>query len=170
MVFLELQRDVCCFSRVTTGNSGNLSCGPMEVQSPFTCKGNRRIALESRHGNQASRRIEGGISMSFSSCGRKPWIPSTCDSDLRELLMVPMGSQEYCVVARGLWGLHWGLCNGRGPHLELRRYPQGSSPVLTWVSGCVCHFKQGVRSRLVWRHGSLLLSRVVKGVSGFQLS
>ena len=170
MVFLELQCNVCCFSRVTTGNSGNLSCSPMEIQSPFDCEGDHSIALESRHGNQASRRVEGGISRSFSNCGRKPWIPSTCDSDLRELLMVPMGSQEYCVVARGLWGLHWSLCNGRGPHLELRRYPQVSSPVLTWVSVCVCRFKQGVRSRLVWMHGSLLLSWVVKGVSGLQLS
>ena len=54
--------------------------------------------------------------------------------------------------------------------LELRREPQGSSPFLTWVLGCVCHFKQGVRSRLVWRHGTLLSSRVVKGVSGPQMS
>ena len=26
-------------------------------------------------------------------------------------------------------------CLGRGPHLELRLEPQGSSPVLTWISG-----------------------------------
>ena len=38
---------------------------------------------------------DGGISWFFSSCGRKPWVSSTCDGDLRELLMVPMGSQEY---------------------------------------------------------------------------
>ena len=50
---------------------------------------------------------------------------------------MPMGSQKYCDVGRGLSGLHWVWCNGRGPHLELRREPQGSSPVLTWVSGCV---------------------------------
>ena len=35
MVFLELWRNVWGFSRVTTGNSGSLSCGPREVQSPF---------------------------------------------------------------------------------------------------------------------------------------
>ena len=34
--------------------------------------------------------------------------------------------------------------------------------------GCVCSFKQGVRSRLVLRHGSLLSSRVVKRFSGLQ--
>ena len=84
--------------------------------------------------------------------------------------MVPMGSQEYCGVRMGLSGLHWVRCNGRGPRLELRREPQVSSLALTWVSGCVCRFKQGVRSRRVWRHGTLLSSRVVKGVSGFQAS
>ena len=49
--------------------------------------------------------------------------------------MVPMGSQQYRGVEWGPLGVHWGPCNGRGPHLVLRREPQGSSPVLTWVSG-----------------------------------
>ena len=84
--------------------------------------------------------------------------------------MVPMVSQEYCGVGRGLLGLHWGGFSRRQPRLELRWEPQVSSPVLTWVSGCVCHFKQGVKSRLVWRHETLLSSRVVKGVSGLQVS
>ena len=35
VVFLELWRD----SRVMTGNSGNLSCCPCEVQSPFELRG-----------------------------------------------------------------------------------------------------------------------------------
>ena len=107
MVFLELRRDVWVFSLVTTGNSGILSCGPREVQSPFGCKMERGTALKSRQGNQASRSIEGGVSMSFSSCSRKPWVPSTCDGDLREFLRVPMGSQEYFGVGYGLLGLHW---------------------------------------------------------------
>ena len=68
---------------------------------------------------------------------------SSRDGDLMELLRVPMGSQEYCGVGMVLSGLHWVWCNGRGPHLELRQEPQGSSAVLTWVSGCVCHFRQG---------------------------
>ena len=145
MVFLELQCNVCCFSRVTTGNSGNLLCSPMEIQSPFDCEGDHSIALESRHGNQASRRVEGGISRSFSNCGRKPWIPSTCDSDLRELLMVPMGSQEYCGVGRGLSRHHWSWCNGRGAHLVLRREPQGSSPILTLISGSLRSWNRRIR-------------------------
>ena len=146
MVFLELCCIVWGFSRVMTGNSGSLSCGPGKSSLHSSCEEESGIALESRQGNRASRCIEGGISRSFSSCSRKPRFPSICDGDLRELLMVPMGSQVYCGVGRGLSGLHWGRCSRRGPHFRLRQQPQGSSPVLMWVSGCVCHFKQGVRS------------------------
>ena len=120
-------------------------------------------------GYRASRRGKEGLSRSFSECSRKPWVHSTCASDRRELLRVPLRSQGYCGVGRGLSGLQWGRCNGRGPHLELRLEPQASSPVLTWVSGCVCCFKQRVRSRLEWRHGTLCSARVVKAVSGLQV-
>ena len=34
----------------------------------------------------------------------KPWVPLTCAGDLRELLKVPMKSQGYCGVGRGLLG------------------------------------------------------------------
>ena len=67
-----------------------------------SCEGERGIALESQLGNRASRHIEGGILTSFSSYSRKALVPSTCDGDLRELLRVHMGSQEYCGVGRGL--------------------------------------------------------------------
>ena len=40
--FLELWRNIWGFSRVTTGNSGSLSCGPREVQSPFELRGGAR--------------------------------------------------------------------------------------------------------------------------------
>ena len=62
---------------------------------------------------------------------------------------MPIGSQEYCGVGRGLSGLHWDWCNGIGPHLEVSQEPQVSFPVLTWVLGYVCRFKQGDRSRRV---------------------
>ena len=74
--------------------------GKSSLQS--SCEGERGIALESWQGNRASIRIEGGISRFFSSCGRKLWVPSSSDGDLRELLMVPMGSQESFRVVRGL--------------------------------------------------------------------
>jgi len=41
--------------------------------------------------------------------------------------MVLLRSQGNCVGGRGLSGLHWGWCIGRGPHLQLRQEPQGYS-------------------------------------------
>ena len=94
VVFLELWREIWDFSQVTMGNSGSLLCCPREVQSPLELRGGVWDALESLQGNWASIHTEGGISRPFSSCGRKLCVPSSCDGDLRELLMVPMGSQE----------------------------------------------------------------------------
>ena len=68
-----------------------------------SCEGEHGIALESRQVNRTSRCIEGGIPRSFWSCSRKPWLPLTCDSDLRELLRMFMGSQEYCGVEGASW-------------------------------------------------------------------
>ena len=161
--------DVWSFSGVTKRKSGASCVAPGKSSLHWSSKGERGIALEPQQGNKASRHVRGGIWRSFLSCSRKPWVPSTCDSDFSELLMMPVGIQEYCGFGSGLSGLHWGRCNGRGPHLELRREPQDSFPVLTWVSGCVCHFKQGVRSRLVWGMESAILSSC-KGVSGLQES
>ena len=56
-----------------------------------SCKGEPSIALQSRQGNRTSGRIEGEILRTFSSCGRKPWVHSPSDGDLRELLRVPTG-------------------------------------------------------------------------------
>ena len=84
-----------------------------------SCEGEHGIALESWQGNQASRGLEGVISRSFSSCGRKPWVPSTCDGDLREHLRVPMGSQEDCGVGEGNRDCSLGPAAKEGPHLSM---------------------------------------------------
>ena len=60
--------------------------------------------------------------------------------------------------------LSW--CKGIGPHLEMRRETQLSTPVLTWTLGFILSFPWGVRSHLMLRHGTLLSSQSVKGVSG----
>ena len=147
-VSLELRLGTQGASRVAPGKSSLHSI----------CEGERSIALESRQGNRTSRFLEGGLSRSFSSCSRKPWVPLTCFGDPTEFLMAPMGSQVYCGVGMGLPELHWGRGKVRGPHLKLRRELHGSSPVLTWVSGCVCRFKQGVMSRIMWKHETLFSS------------
>ena len=56
-------------------------------------EGERVLALESREGTRASRRVEEGLSRSFSGLCIKPRVPLTCACDLRELLRVPLRSQ-----------------------------------------------------------------------------
>ena len=53
-------------------------------------RGERVLALESREGTRASRRVEGGLSRSFSGGGGKPSCPSPSAGDLRELARVPL--------------------------------------------------------------------------------
>ena len=102
----------------------------------------------------------------FSGCGRKRWVPSTCAGDLREPLRVPLRSQGYCGVGRGLSGLHSVWCNGRGPHLQLRQEPQVSSPFQTPMAGSLQSWDRRGRPRLGLRHGIPLDSRGVHGVTG----
>ena len=92
------------------------------------------ITLESWETARSSRGVEEGLLRSFSGCGRIPCVPSTCASDLRELLRVPLRSQGHCGFGRGLSLLNCVWCNRRGPHLEWRQEPQGSSPFLTRVA------------------------------------
>ena len=117
-------------------------------------------------GYRASRRGKEGLSRSFSECSRKPWVHSTCASDRRELLRVPLRSQGNCGVGRGLLGLHWVWCNGRGPHLEWRQEPQVSSPCLTRIAVSLQSRDKRVTPCLLWRTGSPLAFRVVHGVTG----
>ena len=92
---------------------------------------------------------------------------SSCDADLRDPLVLPEESQVSIRVVRGLLGFLSRRCKGKGPLLKLTLEPQGSSPVLTWISGVLWSLNRGVRPRLVWRYGTLLPSRGVKGLSGF---
>ena len=118
--FFRAVARVWCFTRVMTGNSGSLSCGPREIQFPFELRGVAQLCCRVSEGESVTRCIQEGISRCFSSFSRKPWVPSRCGGDLKELLRVPMRSQGYSGVGRGLSGLHWLWCNGRGSHFELR--------------------------------------------------
>ena len=79
---------------------------------------------------------------------------------------MPLRSQGYYGAGRGLSGLHWVCCNGRGPNLEIRKEPQGSSPFRTQIAGSLQCWDRRVRPHLVWRNVSPLASRVVHGVTG----
>ena len=104
------------------------------------------------------------------SCSRKPWVPSACDGDLRDFLRVPMRTQGYCGVGRGLSGLHWVWCNGRGPHLEWSQEPQGSSPFRTPIAGSLQSWDRRVRPRLECKQRTPLSSRVTTDIYWSPLS
>ena len=53
-------------------------------------EGERVLALESREGTRASRRVEEGLTRSLSGGGGKPSCPSPSAGDLRELPRVPL--------------------------------------------------------------------------------
>ena len=59
-------------------------------------EGERVMALETREGTRASRRIEEGLSRSFSGGGGKPSFPSPSAGDLRELPRVPLRGEGSC--------------------------------------------------------------------------
>ena len=60
--FFELQQDVWVFSRVMTGNSGSLSCGPREVQSPFELRRRARHCSRVEAGKSGLKmRLSGNI-------------------------------------------------------------------------------------------------------------
>ena len=92
---------------------------------------------------------------------------SSYDGDLRDPLV---GQQESPVSMRAVRdgsGFFCSNCRGQGPHLELRPEPQGSSPLLTWISVLLWSFHRGVRPHVDKRHTRPLASRAMAAVSGF---
>ena len=166
MGFLELQRQCGVSHEVLRGAQGasHVALGKSGLHAH--CEGERVIALESWKVYRASRTVKEGLSRCFLGHGSKPWVPSTSAGGLRELLSVPLRSQGYPGVGRALSGLHWVWCNRRGPHLEWRQEPQGSSPFLTLIAGSLQSWDRRVRPRLVRRNGTPLASRVIHGVTG----
>ena len=57
----------------------------------------------------------------FLELRQEEWVPSSCHRDLREPLMLSLGSQESVRVVRGLSGFLSSWYRELGPHLELRR-------------------------------------------------
>ena len=87
--------------------------------------------------------------------------------DLRDSLVCPQESLIFMRVDRGLSRFLSSHSHGHGPHLEMRPEPQGSSAVLTWISGFLWSFHRRVMPHLVWRHVSPPSSRAGKAVSCF---
>ena len=172
-MFLELQWEDLGSSLVAMRTSGNFSCCLRELKLLLCCDGSTGL-LEPLQWNQASSRIEGGISCLFVclflSCCRKLWAPLELQWDLMESLLFCRGSQVCLQVARGTSGFFCSCCRGIGPHLELMRETQGFSRVATGISGFLLTFNRGVRPCLMLNHRTPLSSRVIKWVSSLLLS
>ena len=110
-------------------------------------EGERVMALESREGTRASRRVEEGLSRSLSGGGGKPSCPSPSAGDLRELPRVPLRGEGSCGGggaprdSAGSGATEEGLTSrgGRNLRLPLRfgLRPQGPCRVGTGESGLV---------------------------------
>ena len=85
----------------------------------------RVIVLESWEGTRASRRIEEGLSMSFSGCSGKPSFPPTSAGDLRKLPRVPLRGEGRCGFggasrdSTGFVAMEEGLISSGGRNLRL---------------------------------------------------
>ena len=83
------------------------------------------ITLESWEMTRASRRVEEGLSRSFSGGGGKPSFPSTSAGDYRELPRMPLRGEGCCGVGRasrdsaGFSAMEEGLISRGGRNLRL---------------------------------------------------
>ena len=137
---------------------------PQKVKSPFKLLGRVRECSGFTAGESGLNSHGKGNLKVFLELRQEVWVPSSCHWDLRERLS--LGSQESFQVVRGLSVFVSSWCRRLGPHVELRRETQGSSPALTEISGFLWRFPWEVRRRLVLGHGTRLPSRDGKGVLG----
>ena len=96
--FLELRRPWGFSHEARRGSQGASRAAPGKSGLHARGEGERVIALQSWERTRASRRVEEGLSRSFSWCGGKPSFPSTSAGDLRERPRVPLRGQGSCGV------------------------------------------------------------------------
>ena len=95
---------------------------------------------------------------------------SSCDVDLRVLLLLPQGSQVSFRVVTGTSVFHASHFRGNRLHLDLCPETPCSSPVATGISGLRSRFTWGVRPHLELKQSTLLSSPVATGISWSPLS
>ena len=111
LVFLKLRREAWDSSAATLGNSGSLSCCLREVKSPFELRGGARDHSGVSAGESGFNLHGRGYLNMFLKLWQDIWIPSSCNGDLREPLILSLASQECFRVVRGLSGF---LSSGTG--------------------------------------------------------
>ena len=123
--FLEPRRPWGFAQEAKRGSQGASRAAPGKSGLHARSEGERVIALESWEGTRASRRVEEGLSRSFSGCGGKPSFPSTSAGDLREPPRLPLRGEGYCGVggasrdSAGFGAMEEGLTSRGGRNLKL---------------------------------------------------
>ena len=106
-----------------------------------------------------------GISWCFWIVAGSFELLSIGDGDLREPLMLPQGSQASFHVAGVTLAFLSSHCRGI-VLISNQGGKQGSSPDETGISGFLLRFNRAVMPHLMLNHGTLLSSRVIRGMSG----
>ena len=123
--FLELRNPWGFSPEARRGTQGASRAAPGKSCLHARGEKERVIVLESWEGTRASRRVEEGLSMSFSGCSGKPSFPPTSAGDLRELPRVPLRGEGRCGFggasrdSTGFVAMVEGLISSGGRNLRL---------------------------------------------------
>ena len=125
MGFLRLWRSWGFSHEARRGHQGDSRAAPGKSGLHAPGEGELVITLEPWEVTRASRRVEEGLSTSFSGGGGKPSFPSTSAGDYRELLRVPLRGEGCCGVggasrdSAGFGAMEEGLISRGGRNLRL---------------------------------------------------
>ena len=123
--FLELRHPWGFSPEARRGSQGASRAVPGKSCLHARGEKERVIVLESWEGTRASRRVEEGLSRSFSGCSGKPSFPPTSAGDLRKLPRVPLRGEGRCGVggasrdSTGFVAMEEGLISSGGRNLRL---------------------------------------------------
>ena len=123
--FLELRHPWGFPPEARRGSQGASRAAPGKSCLHARGEKERVIVLESWEGTRASRRVEEGLSMSFSGCSGKPSFPPTSAGDRRKLPRVPLRGEGRGGFGRasrdstGFVAMEEGLISSGGRNLRL---------------------------------------------------
>ena len=138
--------------------------------TPSRLKREGGISIETLQQKRASSRVEGRISCFFSKCGAKLGLPLKLRRGPQGPTCIASKKSSLFSSCEGHIGIPRESLMVNRPCLEFSRETQCTSPAVTGISGFLSRFNDGVRPRLVSRHGTLHSSRVVQGFSGLRSS
>ena len=125
------------------------------------------ISLETLQQKGASSSDEGIISWVFSSCGRKLGFPLELRRGPQGPTLVASGKSSLPSSCEGPLGIPLQSVQGHKCSSQVEAGTSGFLSSADMDLGDPMEYQQGIRPRLMWRHGTPLLSSGVKVLSGF---